>query len=77
MVITKHGAPKAVLLSVEDLDALSGAAKAELDTLSGEFDALLAGMQKPSSRTGMKAAFDATPKQLGRAAVAAARKRVR
>ena len=47
----------------------------KLDTLSGEFDALLARMQAPKARAGMKAAFDASPKQLGRAAVAAARKR--
>jgi len=41
----------------------------------GDFDALLAGMQTPKARAGMKAAFDATPRELGRAAVAAARKR--
>jgi antitoxin Phd len=77
VVITKHGAPKAILLAVEEFDALSGAGRAQLDTLSGEFDALLARMQKPASRAGMKAAFDASPKRLGRAAVAAARKRGR
>ncbi|MGP8242888.1 MAG: type II toxin-antitoxin system Phd/YefM family antitoxin [Bryobacteraceae bacterium] len=77
VMITKHGAPKAVLLSVDEFEDLSGAGRLELDTLSGEFDALLASMQKPSSRAGMRAAFDASPKQLGRAAVAAARKRGR
>ena len=44
-------------------------------TLSGEFDALLARMQTPAALAGMKAAFDASPKQLGKAAVAVARKR--
>jgi len=43
--------------------------------LSREFDALLARMQTPAARAGMKAAFQAYPKQLGRAAVAVARKR--
>jgi hypothetical protein len=43
--------------------------------LSREFDALLARMQTSAARAGMKAAFQAPPKQLGRAAVAAARKR--
>jgi hypothetical protein len=40
-----------------------------------QFDALLARMQTPGARAGMKMAFDASPKQLGKAAVAAARKR--
>jgi antitoxin Phd len=75
VVITKHDAPRAVLLSVDEFNALARAAERQLDTLSGEFDALLARMQTPKARAGMKAAFGASPKQLGRAAVAAARKR--
>jgi antitoxin Phd len=73
--ITKHSAPKAVLISVEEFNALSRATETQLNTLTGEFDALLDGMQTPKARAAMKAAFDATPKQLGKAAVAAARKR--
>lgn len=75
VVITKHDAPKAVLISVDEFEVLSRANRVQLDSLSGEFDALLARMQTPAARAGMKAAFDASPKQLGRAAVAAARKR--
>jgi prevent-host-death family protein len=75
VVITKHDVPKAVLISVDEFDALSRANRVKLDTLSGEFDALLARMQTPAARAGMKAAFGASPKQLGQAAVAAARKR--
>jgi hypothetical protein len=45
--------------------------------LSGEFDALLARMHTPAARAGMRGAFQASPKQLGRAAVAVARKRRR
>ena len=75
VVITKHEAPKAVLLSLDEFDALAKAKERELDSLSGEFDALLARMQTPKARAGMKAAFGASPKRLGRAAVAAARKR--
>ncbi len=73
--ITKHNEPKAMLLSMEDFSALSRAADRELDALSDEFDALLARMQTPKARSGMKAAFAASPKQLGKAAVAAARRR--
>ena len=75
VVITKHDAPKAVLLSVDEFNALAHAPSLKLDTLSGQFDALLARMQTPKARAGMRAAFAAPPKQLGRAAVAAARRR--
>lgn len=75
VVITKHDAPKAVLISVEEFHALSRANQTRLDTLSREFDALLVRMQTPAARAGMKAAFGASPKQLGKTAVAAARKR--
>jgi antitoxin Phd len=44
-----------------------------LDELTDEFDALLERMQTPRSKAGMAAAFDATPAELGRAAVTAAR----
>jgi len=75
VVITKHDVPKAVLISVDEFEAMSRANRVQLDTLSGEFDALLAGMQTPAARAGMQAAFDASPDRLGQAAVAAARKR--
>jgi antitoxin Phd len=75
VVITRHDAPKAVLISFQEYNALKSAGAAQLDQLTNEFDAMLAGMQRPASRAGMKAAFGASPKQLGRAAAAAARKR--
>ena len=75
VVINKHNAPKAVLISMDEFDMLSSGQRAKLDALSAEFDALLAGMQTPSARAGMTAAFDASPKQLGQAAVMAVRKR--
>ena len=75
VVITKHDAPKAVLISVENFNALAGAAEKKLDTLSQEFDALLARMQTSKARHGMKAAFAASGKRLGKAAVAATRSR--
>ena len=77
MVITKHDTPKAVLISVDNFNDLSHADDARIDTLTAEFDALLSRMQTPSARAAMKAAFNASPKELGRAAVVAARKRGR
>lgn len=75
VVITKHHSPKAVLISIEEFNALSNAHRAELEALSAEFDRLLARMQTPAARAGMNAAFHATPRELGKAAIAAARKR--
>jgi antitoxin Phd len=75
VVITKHDAPKAILLSMDEFNALTQATARPLDRLSADFDALLARMQTPRARAGMKAAFGASPRELGRAAVAAARKR--
>lgn len=75
VVITKHDSPKAVLISMDEFNALSNAHRAELEALSEEFDGLLARMQTPAARAGMDSAFNATPKELGKAALAAARKR--
>jgi antitoxin Phd len=77
VVITRHDDPKAVLISVESFNALSGAADSRLDTLNREFDELLQRMQEPGARRGMKTAFAASGKDLGKAAVAAARGRGR
>jgi prevent-host-death family protein len=75
VVITKHDTPKAVLVSLDEFNALTGSRDTTLDTLSGDFDAMLARMQGPKARAGMRAAYEAPPKELGKAAVAAARKR--
>jgi prevent-host-death family protein len=75
VVITRHAAPRAVLVSVEDFNALAAIAETRLDTLDREFDALLARMQTPTARRGMRTAFGSSRKQLGQAAVAATRRR--
>lgn len=75
VLITKHDTPKAVMLSMDDFAALSGAPESKINTLSAEFDSLLARMQGPSARKAMDVAFHASPKQLGKAALAASRKR--
>ena len=75
VVITKHDAPKAVLISMDEYTALSNAPESRIDTLTAEFDSLLLRMQGPAVRNSMQAAFRASPKQLGKAAVVAARKR--
>ena len=74
VVITKHDSPRAVLISMDQFQALRQAPQVKLNTLSEQFDALLARLQTPAARRGMARAFNASTKQLGKAAVAAARK---
>lgn len=73
VVITKHDMPKAVLLSIEELEAITTGSR--LDSLAREFDARYVRMQQPGFEKAMAGAFAASPKQLGAAAVKAARKR--
>ena len=75
VAITRHDTTKAVLLSVAEFESLVSARSRTLDVLSNEFDDLLTNMQTPKSRKGMKAAFKASPAQLGRASVKGARKK--
>lgn len=75
VVITKHDTPKAVVVPYEEYKAVAEQGARQLDTLTAEFDELLARMQTPAARAGMKAAFNASPTELGKAAVAAVRKR--
>jgi prevent-host-death family protein len=75
VVITKHDDPKAVLLSWDEFEALTSARSRQLEALTGEFDAMLERMQTARARRAMQSAFAAAPSELGRAAVAATRKR--
>jgi antitoxin Phd len=75
VAITRHDAPKAVLLAIDEYDALVAAGERTLDTLTSEFDQLFARMQSPGARMGMADAFNSTPTRLGRSAVAAAKRR--
>jgi prevent-host-death family protein len=74
VAITRHDTPRAVLLSYEEFESLAQARSGNLDSLSSEFDELLEAMQRPKAKEAMKAAFDATPAELGRNAVHAAAK---
>ncbi|MDD4868083.1 MAG: type II toxin-antitoxin system Phd/YefM family antitoxin [Mycobacterium sp.] len=73
VVITKHDTPRAVLLSYAEFEALIASVTPALDDLSERFDKLLATMQTPQAKEGVTAAFDATPQELGAAAVRAVR----
>ena len=75
VVITKHDTPKAVLLSIVEFESLVRSKQPSLDTLTDEFDNLLARLQTASSRHALQSAFGASPAELGRLAVANARRR--
>lgn len=74
IAITRHDAPKAVLISYEEFLRLSEHQAPNLDDLSVEFDALLSRMQTPKAKKSMAQAFNAAPDELGRAAVETARR---
>lgn len=69
VAITRHDAPKAVLISYDDFVSLAQAREPSLGALAAEFDAMLESMQAPGARKAVASAFDATPAQLGAAAV--------
>ena len=73
VAITKHETPRAVLISYDEFQALVKGRSPNLGDLTAEYDTLLAGMQTPAAAKGMEAAFNASPSELGRAAVKAAK----
>src|SRR6478736_6545369 len=72
VAITRHDAPKAVLVSYEEFQALVNGRAQSLSELDAEFDALLERMQTPKAKKGVEAAFRASGAELGRASVARA-----
>src|SRR5258706_14838775 len=59
VAITRHDAPKAVLVSYEDFEALGKRHNQHLNDLDAEFDAILDRMQTPKARHGVQQAFNA------------------
>ena len=75
VLITRHDAPKAAVIPISDYERYTRAAEDQLNMLRDDFDRMLTGMQAGEARAGMQAAYEASPKQLARAAVKFARKR--
>ena len=75
VAITKRDKARAVLLSMEEYQALLERSPDPLKILTAEFDALVARMQTPVAKAAGRALFKATPAELGKAAVSAVRKR--
>ena len=77
VVIERQGRPTAVLISVEEYEALNPSPARTLDLLTEEFDTLVARMQRPAFRKAMAEAFEATPAKLGAAHRRAMKRRAR
>ena len=76
ITITRRSEPVAVIIPVEAYARLAGNDAGVLDTLSAEFDALLARMQSREMAKAMQRAFDMSPERLGHAAVRIAVRKV-
>jgi len=74
VAITRHDKPRAVLLSIEEYEALTGQDTDWLEGLKGKYRAMLDRMQEPEQRAAADRLFQATPEQLGQAAVWAAQR---
>jgi antitoxin Phd len=77
IAITRHEKPRAILLSVEQYEALTGHQPDWLEKLHEEYRGMLDRMQGPEQRAAAERAFNATPEQLGEAAVWAAQQKKR
>lgn len=74
VAITHHESPRAVLLAVDEYNALVRKQQPQLDALTAEFDLMFAKMQTPGMRERVASAFAASPDELGKAAVLVAHK---
>lgn len=73
VAITRHDKPRAVLLSIDQYEALTAQHNPPwLEQLHEEYRGLLDRMQGPEQRAAAERAFNATPEELGEAAVWAA-----
>ncbi|HYR11107.1 MAG TPA: type II toxin-antitoxin system Phd/YefM family antitoxin [Longimicrobium sp.] len=72
VLITRRNVPKAVLMPVDQYEALARTDVPDLDALTAEFDEMLARMQGSEVRAGIRAGLSASPAELGRVARAAA-----
>ncbi len=75
VAITRHDKPRAVLLSVEQYEALAGQRPDWLEDLYKKYLGVLESMQGPAQRAAAAKLFSATPEELADAAVWAAQQK--
>ena len=76
VVIHRHEKPRAVLVSVERYESLVGKESDLLADLMDEYKSMLVDMQSPEQKAAAIRAFNATPEELGEAAVRGAQRRI-
>lgn len=74
VAITRHDKPRAVLVSIEQYERMTGGESDWLADLHEEYRGMLDKMQEPKQKAAAKRLFEATPEELGAAAVRAARR---
>jgi PHD/YefM family antitoxin component YafN of YafNO toxin-antitoxin module len=74
IAILRHKVADAVLISAADYVDFVKLKRERLNFLTARYDELVARMQTPGSAAGVDALFNATPEDMGRAAVAAAQR---
>jgi prevent-host-death family protein len=74
IAITRHNVVRAVLVSAARYRQLVAHEESGSDVLASRFDELYAGMQKDDVRKATSRAINVSPEEMGRAAIAAARR---
>jgi prevent-host-death family protein len=74
VAITRHNKPRAVLIPIEMYEQLTGGEASWLSELQAEYRGVLEDMQDPKQKEGAKRLFEATPEELGAAAVRGAQR---
>ncbi|MGH7946313.1 MAG: type II toxin-antitoxin system Phd/YefM family antitoxin [Opitutaceae bacterium] len=77
LAITRHNRAEFVLMPVGQYVELQRSRQAPLDALAAQFEAMVARMNTPAAKRGIAKLFKATPAELGKSAVKAARVRGR
>jgi antitoxin Phd len=74
VAILRHKTPEAVLISAKDYVEFMQLRRERLNLLTQRYDQMVARMQTPEAAAGVDALFNATPEDLGRVAVVAAKR---
>lgn len=74
VAITRHDRPRAVLLSIEEYEALAHRDPPWMADLKEQYMGMLDAMQAPEQKEAALRAFNATPEELGQAALEAAKR---
>lgn len=77
IAISRYNRPELVMMTAEEYVRLERLRRAPLDTLTGQFAELVAKMQTAKSKKAVQGLFAASPSDLGKAAVKAAKANVR